>query len=96
MFCALLIELNEMKVNLKNALSLRFESFAPERLGTAKWFVDGCDYLAAVGNAIVKVIINSPDVPSLIQFRSRRLLHYFSFLNSETSLQDKVYVFCQS
>ena len=94
MFCALLIELNEIKVNIKNALSLRYESFAPERLGTAKWFVDGCDYLAAVGNAIAKVIINSQDVSSLI--RSRRLLHYFSFLNSETSLQDKVYVFCQS
>ena len=34
----------------------RFESFAPPREGNAKWFVDGCDYLAAVANAIVKVI----------------------------------------
>ena len=33
----------------------RFDSFAPVRSGGAKWFVDGCDYLACVAEAIDKV-----------------------------------------
>ena len=33
----------------------RFDSFAPVRSGRAKWFVDGCDYLACVAEAINKV-----------------------------------------
>ena len=33
----------------------RFDSFAPVRSGRAKWFVDGCDYLACVAEAIDKV-----------------------------------------
>ena len=49
-----------------NAFYPRFESFAPERLGTAKWFVDGCDYLAAVGGAIAKVITNLAQTRPLI------------------------------
>ena len=35
--------------------TFRFESFAPVRDGKAAWFVDGCDYLAAIANAIDKV-----------------------------------------
>ena len=40
----------------------RFESFAPVRDGKAAWFVDGCDYLAAIATAINKV---SPEVKNL-------------------------------
>ena len=58
----MLIELNESPYKVHFP---RFESFAPERLGTAKWFVDGCDYLAAVGNAISKVIIHLAQMCSL-------------------------------
>ena len=35
----------------------RFDSFAPVRLGRARWLVDGCDYMAAVAAAIVKVLL---------------------------------------
>ena len=34
----------------------RFDSFAPVRSGRAKWFVDGCDYMACVADAINKVL----------------------------------------
>ena len=33
----------------------RHGSFAPVRWGEAQYFVDGCDYMAAVGEAINKV-----------------------------------------
>ena len=36
---------------------VRFDSFAPVRSGRAKWFVDGCDYLASVAEAIDKVFL---------------------------------------
>ena len=39
-----------------NISDARFDSFAPVRLGRARWLVDGCDYMAAVAAAIVKVL----------------------------------------
>eukprot|EP00092_Neocalanus_flemingeri_P002528 GFUD01002705.1.p1 GENE.GFUD01002705.1~~GFUD01002705.1.p1 ORF type:complete len:857 (-),score=228.01 GFUD01002705.1:69-2507(-) len=39
------------EITLKNK---RFESFAPVRQGAAAWFVDGCDYMASVAEAISK------------------------------------------
>ena len=39
-----------------NTSDARFDSFAPVRLGRARWLVDGCDYMAAVAAAIVKVL----------------------------------------
>ena len=36
-------------------LIFSFDSFAPVRSGRAKWFVDGCDYMACVADAINKV-----------------------------------------
>ena len=38
----------------------RFDSFAPVRLGRARWLVDGCDYMAAVAAAILKVLGRDP------------------------------------
>ena len=43
-----------MSSNISHA---RFDSFAPVRLGRARWLVDGCDYMAAVAAAIVKVLL---------------------------------------
>ena len=43
-----------------NTSDARFDSFAPVRLGRARWLVDGCDYMAAVAAAIVKVMGAGP------------------------------------
>ena len=43
-----------------NTSDARFDSFAPVRLGRARWLVDGCDYMAAVAAAIVKVLRAGP------------------------------------
>ena len=57
-----------------NISDARFDSFAPVRLGRARWLVDGCDYMAAVAAAIVKVL---PWEISCYQYNI--LLYFFSF-----------------
>ena len=59
----------------------RFDSFAPVRLGRARWLVDGCDYMAAVAAAIVKVLGRDP-VFYVTKILLRFLLFWEYFLDS--------------